>query len=130
MLRKVMLVLVCVLTIGCSEGQGPKDAGTGAGLARGAQEENHFLVFFLDPNGGPCIMQAQILDSMKEELQGRAAVRYVQTTVPDDRGLFTQYGIRSLPSLLLADASGRELQRLAPGVKNAGEIRKLLQAIN
>jgi len=44
--------------------------------------------------------------------------------------LFAQYGIRALPTLLLADASGNEIQRLAPGVKNQEEIRILLQAIH
>jgi thioredoxin 1 len=92
-------------------------------------ESNHHLVFFLDPQGGPCRMQAKILAGMRDEFQGRATIRYMQTTVPEDRRLFAHYGIRALPTLLLADASGNEIQRLAPGVKTPDEIRMLLQAI-
>lgn len=126
MLRKIFLVLICLVGVGCSESR-----NSGAGLVPAdAQDANKVLVFFLDPTGGPCIMQAQILDGMAAELQGRVSLRYVQTTVPEDRPFFGQYGIRGLPALLLADVSGRELGRLAPGVKSAGEIRHLIQSVN
>ncbi|KIH77721.1 thioredoxin 1 [Geoalkalibacter ferrihydriticus] len=127
MLRKIFLVLVCLVAVGCSEG---KNSGSAGLVPANAQDIDKVLVFFLDPTGGPCIMQAQILDGMGAELDGRVALRYVQTTVPEDRPFFGQYGIRGLPALLLADASGRELGRLAPGVKSAGEIRNLIHSVN
>ncbi len=87
------------------------------------------LIFFLDPNGGPCRMQAAILDEMADELTSKVDIQYVQTTVPVDRDLFYQYGIRALPTLLLADGSGKEIKRIPPGVKNASDIRTLIQDI-
>jgi thioredoxin 1 len=138
-LRKIFMVLACAAAVGCSDGTGgPASAPSATGKESAAVsagrfnmlEASHHLVFFLDPQGGPCIMQAQILSGMGDELRGRAEIRYVQTTVPEDRRLFAQYGIRALPTLLLADAAGNEIQRLAPGVKNQEEIRLLLQAIH
>ena len=56
--------------------------------------------------------------------------KYVKTTVPADRNLFYQYGIRALPTLLLADASGKEIKRMTPGIKNPAAVRALIQSIN
>ncbi len=90
---------------------------------------SHKIVFFLDPNGGPCRLQVSILNDMADELRGKVDIQYVQTTVSGDRDIFYQYGIRALPTLLLADASGKEIKRMPPGVKQAGDIRALIQSI-
>ncbi len=74
-------------------------------------------------------MQAAILDEMAGELNKKVDIQYVQTTVPVDRDLFYQYGIRALPTLLLADSAGKEIKRIPPGVKNASDIRTLIQFI-
>jgi len=70
-----------------------------------------------------------ILASMEEELRELAVVREIRTTVPEDRPLFGQFGIRGLPSLILVDAGGKEIRRLPPGVKSAEEIRFLLNEL-
>lgn len=93
------------------------------------QQEGFKLIFFLNPNGGPCRMQNSILSDMANELKGKIDIQYVQTTVAADRDFFNQYGIRGLPTLLLADASGKEIKRLPPGVKRADDIRTLIQSI-
>ncbi len=128
MKRTIFLLLASIAIAGCSEGSSTTTSPPEARAAQAAAT-GYNLVFFLDPNGGPCRMQAQILTEMANELNGRAAIHYVQTTVPEDHRLFASYGIRALPTLLLADASGREIKRLAPGVKGQEEIRSLLQTI-
>ena len=89
----------------------------------------HKMIFFLDPNGGPCRLQVTILNEMANEFRGTIDIQYVQTTVPSDRDIFHQYGIRALPTLLLADAGGKEIKRMTPGVKQADDIRHLIQSI-
>ncbi len=74
-------------------------------------------------------MQASILNDMANELSGKVDIQYVQTTVPTDREVFYQYGIRALPTLLLADASGKEIKRIPPGVKDQNDIRTLIDFI-
>ncbi len=93
------------------------------------QLASHKIVFFLNPNGGPCRLQVSILNHMADELRGIVDIQYVQTIVPSDRNIFSQYGIRALPTLLLADASGKEITRMPPGVKQADDIRRLIQSI-
>ncbi|HET8733165.1 MAG TPA: hypothetical protein VFM45_05265 [Anaeromyxobacteraceae bacterium] len=84
------------------------------------------LVFFMNPNGAPCQMQDQILQGMASDLKGKANVVYYKTTVPSDIPMFQQYGIRSLPLLLVTDASGKELRRATPGIQSAAQVQKLL----
>ena len=84
------------------------------------------LVFFMNPNGAPCQMQDQILQQMAPELKGKAAVVYYKTTVPTDISKFQQYGIRALPTLMVTDASGKEIRRATPGIQSAAQVRQLL----
>lgn len=74
-------------------------------------------------------MQNNILREMADELSGKVDIQYVQTTVPADLNIFNQYGVRGLPTLILADAGGKEIKRLSPGVKRSDEIRLLIQSI-
>src|SRR6266567_5523244 len=48
---------------------------------------------------GPCKMLAPILDELVAEYEGR--VRIGKVNIDDQQALATQYGIRSIPTLLL-----------------------------
>ena len=85
------------------------------------------LVFFMNPNGMPCQMQDRILQEMAPELKGKAEVVYLKTTVGADIAKFQQYGIRSLPALIVTDASGKEIRRATPGIQSAAQVRQLFQ---
>jgi thioredoxin 1 len=119
-LRLVFMLLFVLFLVGCSENSASVSSPQ-------RPSEVYSLVFFLDPNGRPCQMQDAILKDMAAELEGIVKLRYVLTTVPSDLNYFYSFGIRGLPALLLADASGKEIRRLPPGVKSAEEIRGLLQ---
>ncbi len=84
------------------------------------------LVFFMNPYGRPCQMQDQILRDMGKELGPLVDVVYYRTTEPRDLDWFRQYGIRSLPMLLVTDATGKELRRATPGIQSAEQVRLLL----
>ena len=124
MFKKIFSVLLLLFLLGCSEGE--KVSATAALSSPGGTPQ---LLFFLDPNGGPCMMQGRILASMEEDLRGQATIREIRTTIPEDRPLFGQFGIRGLPSLILVDGGGKEIRRLPPGVKSAEEIRFLLKEL-
>jgi thioredoxin 1 len=146
MLKKILIVVSLVFLLACSEetqvtqntqppaeqptASAPPAPSAPAAAATAAQAmADHYLVFFLDPNGGPCRMQNSILEEMAEELKEKVSLRYVQTTVKEDLQYFYAFGIRGLPSLVLADATGKEIKRLPPGVNPAEKVRELLQAI-
>ena len=132
MMKLLYPLLLIVLLFGCSQdkpkGQTNQPARTTASVSN-QQMADHLLVFFLDPNGGPCRMQGDILSRMTNELEGKVLVRPVQTTIAADRDLFYAYGIRALPTILLADSTGKELKRLPPGVQGEEAIRSLLSQV-
>lgn len=85
------------------------------------------ILFFMNPNGHPCQMQLSILDNMKTKLSGLATVTYIKTTEHSDENKFYQYGIRGLPSLIIADKNGKEIKRLPPGIKDENAILAALK---
>ncbi len=140
MLKYVLLITLFFSLTACSPDEQPSQpsgtvtSGAQKSATISATEANQQvadfkLIFFINPDGGPCIMQNNILKEMADELSGKVDIQYVQTSVPADLKIFNQYGIRSLPILILADAGGKEITRLPPGVKSSDEIRLLLQSI-
>lgn len=114
---------------GCSSSSAepaPASPGPGAVQAVAANAAARpRLVFFMNPNGRPCQMQDAILRAMPD-LPSRADVVYYRTTEPADLPRFEQYGVRSLPLLVLTDANGVELRRATPGIQSDPQVRQLL----
>ena len=75
------------------------------------------LLFFMNPAGHPCQTQDRILAEGRSKWEPRATLRYVRTDVPADMDLFYRYGVRSLPSLILVGADGKEITRYSPGIQ-------------
>ncbi|MCF8040565.1 MAG: thioredoxin family protein [Desulfarculaceae bacterium] len=57
----------------------------------------------------PCRMMAPILDELKIEYKGKAAIVFLD--VWKDRSLAAQYGIRAIPTQVFYDKQGREAFR-------------------
>ena len=57
----------------------------------------------------PCRMMEPILDELKDEYKGRAAIVFLD--VWEDRTLAPQYGIRAIPTQVFYDKQGREAFR-------------------
>lgn len=92
----------------------------GKGAARPAPRPT--LVFFMNPAGRPCQTQDQILAESRARWDSLATLRYARTDVEADRALFYQYGVRSLPSLILVGPDGKELYRYSPGIQPADTV--------
>jgi len=134
--KLVIIIIAVSLLFACSPEQTTQPANSSVAPAKEAKtatanptNSKPLLVLFINPNGGPCIMQGNILAKMADELEGKVTIRPVKTTVPDDMQLFYAYGIRGLPLLILTDSEGNEIKRLPPGVQPAETIRTLLNQI-
>ena len=136
-LRNAALLLFAAATIAaaCSSGDAAVPAAA-TPAAPSASAPSHGqqavgalprLVFFMNPNGRPCQLQDQILREMGAELTARADVVYYRTTEPAELARFQEFGIRSLPTLVVTDAAGRELRRATPGIRSMPEVLGLLQ---
>lgn len=87
------------------------------------------LLFFLNPNGQPCQMQAQIIDGIRPQIEKQARIVPVSTAVFGDMPRFRQYGIRYLPALILVDGEQKEIKRFSPGIQPAEQILKEIAAV-
>ncbi len=90
--------------------------------------EKQKLLFFINPNGRPCQIQNTILEKIRSQINEKADVIYVKTTDPSARDLFYKYGIRSLPSIIIADSKGGPIKRFPPGIQNEDTILNVLKA--
>jgi thioredoxin-like negative regulator of GroEL len=76
------------------------------------------LVFFQNPNGGPCKAQKGILDKLQQDRKGNFNIASVNAMNQNDQKAFYDYGIRSLPSLVLVDRGGKIVRVFPPGIQS------------
>jgi len=74
---------------------------------------------------GPCRMMAPIMDELASEYAGRVKIGKLNTD--ENPGTASQYGIQSIPTLLLFK-NGRQVNRLV-GAHPKGEIEKHLRPL-
>ncbi len=76
------------------------------------------IVFFLNPQGGPCRAQNEIVQKLQKDRKGNFSVAYVSTMNPGDQKAFYDYGVRNLPQLVLVDGKGKIAHFFPPGIQS------------
>ena len=84
----------------------------------------HQVLFFLLPSGAPCqeqdrILTQEVMPSFKDKID----LLYIKADSPSDQATFYEYGIRSIPVLVLLNKNG-ETKKLSPGIKKKAELDK------
>lgn len=87
------------------------------------------LVFFQNPFGRPCKTQKEVIDKLHSERKGNFNIVPVNAMKQEDQKAFYDYGIRSLPSLVLVDKSGNISKVFAPGIQNVETLKSALDGI-
>lgn len=87
------------------------------------------VVFFINPFGRPCKEQDMILQKLHKDKKGNFNIVYVSTMKPEDQKAFYDYGIRSLPSLVLVDKSGKIIRHFPPGIQRYETLTQALDSI-
>lgn len=124
-----VLIALTTLLAGCPAGSGDAPA---APLSTAALRQTigsggkPTVVFFLNPQGGPCQAQNGILEKLFQDRGGNFNVAYVNTLKPEDQQAFYDYGVRNLPSLVLVNSAGRISRVFAPGIQEEGVIAAAL----
>ena len=86
------------------------------------------MVFFLNPQGGPCQVQNGILEKLYQERGGNFNVAYVNALKPEHQKAFYDYGVRNLPSMVLVDSAGKIARVFAPGIQSPETISAALNS--
>jgi thioredoxin len=76
------------------------------------------IVFFLNPQGGPCRAQNEIVQRLEKDRKGNFSVAYVSTMNPVDQKAFYDYGVRNLSQLVLVDRKGKIAHFFPPGIQS------------
>ncbi len=131
------LIITLTISIFILSGCGSKSSDSAVATAEADKtatketvaEKSQTMLFFLNPNGGPCKRQNAILTKMKNQLAAKhVKIEYVSTQeMATNEPIFRQYGIRALPSIIVLDENGAEKKRFSPGVQSQ---EALLAAIN
>ena len=115
----VFLSLVAVLALGAAP---VHSASTAAPLSTpelkkviGAGKKT--VVFFLNPQGGPCKVQNEIVQQLLKDRKGSFSVAYVDAMKAENQRAFYDYGVRNLPQLVLVDGKGKIAQFFPPGIQ-------------
>jgi thioredoxin-like negative regulator of GroEL len=87
------------------------------------------LVFFQNPYGGPCKAQKGVLDKLTENRKGNFNIASVNAMNQDDQKAFYDYGVRSLPSLVLVDKKGTINKVFPPGIQSIETLSAALDGL-
>ncbi len=85
------------------------------------------LLFFLNPGGRPCQMQARIIHKSKAEIEKYVQIKYISTSDSSSRSMFYQFGIRGLPSMIILNSDQSIAHRLPPGIQPVAQILRTLK---
>lgn len=87
------------------------------------------IVFFQNPQGGPCRAQKEILVKLQNDRKHNFNIANVSTMQQEDQKAFYEYGVRSLPSLVLVDGKGKINRVFPPGIQDYETLSAALNGV-
>lgn len=76
------------------------------------------VVFFINPMGGPCKAQKQVLEQLQKDRGRSFNIAYVDALKEENQRAFYDYGVRSLPTVVLVDKQGKIARFFPPGIQS------------
>jgi thioredoxin-like negative regulator of GroEL len=70
-----------------------------------------------------------VLDKLTEQRKGAFNIANVSTMVQNDQKAFYDYGVRSLPTLILVDKAGKISRAFSPGIQSIETISSALDGL-
>ena len=127
--RIITLLTVTLFAAATLASAAPKAPLSTPALSQSIGKGKPVLVFFQNPNGGPCKAQQQLLDKLTEKRKGTFTIAPVNAMEQNDQKAFYDYGVRSLPSLVLVDKAGAISKVFPPGIQSMETITAALDGL-
>ena len=127
--RIIALLAVTLFATATLASAAPKAPLSTPALSQSIGKGKPVLVFFQNPNGGPCKAQQQLLDKLTEKRKGTFTIAPVNAMEQNDQKAFYDYGVRSLPSLVLVDKAGAISKVFPPGIQSIETIISALDGL-
>ena len=127
--RIIALLAVTLFATATVATAAPKAPLSTPALSQSIGKGKPVLVFFQNPNGGPCKAQQQLLDKLTEKRKGTFTIAPVNAMEQNDQKAFYDYGVRSLPSLVLVDKAGAISKVFPPGIQSIETISSALDGL-
>ena len=112
------IIVVLLAVAGLAEAAQPDAPKSTPELTQAIGAGKKTVVFFLNPQGGPCRAQNEIVQKLQKDRKANFNVAYVSTMNPADQKAFYDYGVRNLPQLVLVDSKGKIAQFFPPGIQS------------
>ena len=125
----IALLAVTLFAAATLASAAPKAPLSTPALSQSIGKGKPVLVFFQNPNGGPCKAQQQLLDKLTEKRKGTFTIAPVNAMEQNDQKAFYDYGVRSLPSLVLVDKAGAISKVFPPGIQSIETISSALDGL-
>jgi thioredoxin 1 len=87
------------------------------------------IVFFQNPLGGPCKVQNEILQQLMKDRKKGFNIAYVSTMNVEDQRAFYDYGVRSLPTVVLVNKTGMISRFFPPGIQSYDALAAALDGV-
>src|SRR5512134_1166952 len=87
------------------------------------------VVFFINPTGGPCKAQKQVLEQLLKDRGSSFNIAYINALQEENQRAFYDYGVRSLPTVVLVDKQGRIARFFPPGIQSYETLATALDGI-
>jgi thioredoxin 1 len=110
------LVMGAVLPVGAGDASAPLSTPELKQIISSGNKNT--IVFFLNPSGGPCRAQKEILQQLEKDRKSNFNIAYVSAAQAENQQAFYDYGVRGLPTLVLVSKNGKIGRVFPPGIQS------------
>jgi len=120
MARIVAVIIVSVMlaaAVSQAQAGNPSAPLSTPGIKQIVTSGKKTVIFFLNPNGGPCRAQDEVLTRLQKDKKNTFNIAYVNAMQQENQQAFYDYGVRGLPTVVLVDSSGKINRMFPPGIQ-------------